>query len=249
MAVNETLKNDPAVAFEDLSYSYPDGFAALSHISCAIAAGEKTGVIGGNGAGKSTFLCMLNGLLQGSGSIRIFGKEVNRANLTEIRSLVGLVFQNPDDQLFCPTILEDVAFGPFNQGLDKEAVLMRCRQALDEVGLSGYEHRSSLRLSFGEKKLAAIAAILSMQPEIIAMDEPSSNLDPKHRRRIIHWLSASSQTCIVTSHDLDMIRETCRRVLLLNAGKLVADGEAETILSDQKLLEANGLELPLSLIK
>jgi len=247
MALNAQEIIIPAVNISGLSYSYPDGHPALNEISCSIHAGEKIGVIGANGAGKSTFLFMLNGLLIGSGTIRIMGHEVNRKNLSVIRSQVGLVFQNPDDQLFCPTIIEDVAFGPFNQGLKKAEALQRARYALEETGLSGYEERSSLRLSFGEKKLAAIAAILAMQPKVLAMDEPTANLDPLHRRRIINWLAGTTRTCIITSHDLDMILDVCSRVILLNIGRVIWDGKTNEILTNRQLLEENGLELPLTL--
>ena len=161
--------------------------------------------------------------------------------------MVGLVFQNPDDQLFCPTIFEDVAFGPANFGIDKKKLEERVSESLIEVGLEGYENRSSDHLSFGEKKLASIASIISMHPDIVAMDEPVSNLDHTHRRKIINWINKSEKTIIVTSHDLEMLLEVCNRVVLLNKGHVIADGPIMEILNDKALLKNNNLEQPLSL--
>ncbi len=243
---NET-RNSAAILCEGLSYFYPDGTQALDQINFKVAAGEKVGIIGPNGAGKSTLLGLLNGILRGRGALSIFGIPVNPKNSAHVKKMVGLVFQNPNDQLFCPTIIEDVVFGPLNLRYNRDEALSAARRALREVGLEGYEKRSSLHLSFGERKIAAIATILPMHPEIIAMDEPTSNLDAQHRRRIINWIKKSGQTFVLTSHDLDMLMETCTRILILNKGKIVADGRQKDILSDQTLLEKNNLELPLSL--
>lgn len=238
--------NHLAIDCRQISYKYPDGRIALQKIDLQIPDGQKTGIIGPNGAGKSTFLSLLNGTRQAEGQLHIYDLEVNKANDKKIKTMVGLVFQNPDEQLFCPTIFEDVAFGPLNLGLNNETVAERVSIALEEVGLTGYEHRSSIHLSYGEKKLASIASILSMQPRLIAMDEPTSNLDHLHRRKIINWIKETPRTIIITSHDLDLLLETCQRVIILNAGQKVADGTINKILSDDRLLGENNLEPPLS---
>lgn len=238
----------PAVHCQDLYFTYPDQQAALRGISLKIDHGEKVAIIGPNGAGKSTFLSLLNGLLKGEGLLRIYGLDVIKRHDKLIKSLVGLVFQNPDDQLFCPTIFEDVAFGPLNLGLDRALLKERVHQALQEVGLSGYENRSSINLSFGEKKLVSIATILSMQPQIVAMDEPTGYLDHAHRRRIINWVCSNGRTILVTTHDLDFVAETCHRVILFNSGKMVADGPVTEILNDEPLLNQNNLEKPIRII-
>ena len=238
-------KEKTAVFCKQLEFVYPDGTSALNGISLNISRDEKVAIIGPNGAGKSTFLYVLNGIKNGSGKIEILGLKAEQKNLRKIKSLFGLVFQNPDDQLFCPTIFDDVAFAPLNSGLKKHQIEERVKDALQNVGLKNYEQRSSLHLSYGEKKLVAMASILSMQPKIIALDEPTSNLDPFHRRKIIKWIQNSTLTCIITSHDLDMILETCQRVYIFNRGKIVAEGNTQEILKDKKLLEENALELPL----
>lgn len=239
----------PAIACERLSYSYDGKTRALHEITLEISGGEKIGIIGPNGAGKSTFLTLLNGLRSGEGSISVFGVKITPKSSRLIKSAVGLVFQNPDDQLFCPSVYEDVAFGPLNLGLSRESVNSRVENALDEVGLNGYEERFALHLSYGERKLVAIATILSMQPEIIAMDEPTSNLDPAHRRKIINWIRRSKQTLVITSHDLDMVLETCGRIYIFNQGHLRVSGDTVKILTDKALLERHDLELPLRLQK
>jgi cobalt/nickel transport system ATP-binding protein len=192
-------------------------------------------------------ITLLNGVLSGEGSIKIFGLLLEKKSLKSIRAKIGIVFQNPDDQLFCPTVFEDVAFGPKNFGYSNADVHHRVQDALKEVGLQEYEKRSSLHLSYGEKKLASIATILSSNPELIALDEPSSNLDPYHRRKIIDWVKRSNRTILIATHDLDMVAETAERVLLLREGKLISDGEVKQILTNQTLLGENQLELPLTL--
>lgn len=243
----ETSENRMTINTESLTYHYPDGTPALKGISFQLREGEKMAVIGPNGSGKSTLLTMLNGVRRGDGKLEVFGYPVSKDNLSKIKRLVGLVFQNPDDQLFCPTIFEDVAFGPLNMGLMPEQVKYRVQQALADVGLDGYARRSSFHLSFGERKLASIATVLSMRPRLIAMDEPTSNLDLSHRRKIIRWIQNSTQTFIITTHDLDMVLETCQRVILLNKGKIRADSSAREILRNRQTLHENELELPLSL--
>jgi cobalt/nickel transport system ATP-binding protein len=243
----KTQISETAIYCHDVSFTYPNGTNAVSGINLTVKDGEKVGIIGPNGAGKSTFLSLLNGIRAAEGSIEIYGIAVNKQNSAKIKSFVGLIFQNPDDQLFCSSIFEDVSFGPFNLGLKKEEVIQKTREALSEVGLVGYDSRSSLHLSFGERKLAAIATVLSMSPKIIAMDEPTSNLDPKHRRKIINWVKNNTRTTLIISHDLDMLLETCQRILVLNSGRLIADDFVENVLMDKYLLEKNDLELPLSL--
>lgn len=238
-----------AVKAENLNYSYPDGTRALCDISLSIGDGEKVAVVGPNGSGKSTFLTMLNGVRKGTGLLEIFGHPMNRENVKVIKQLVGIVFQNPDDQLFCPTLFEDISFGPLNQRKAPEEVRTLVELALREVGLIGMQHRSSFHLSFGERKLASIATVVAMFPSLIALDEPTSNLDMAHRRKIIHWIQKNSKTIILTSHDLDMILETCQRVILFNKGSIVKDGTVQEILYDEALLTSNDLELPLGLQK
>jgi len=248
--MNDTTKsknsNSLALKADKLVYTYPDGTLALQGVSFGIQEGEKVAIIGPNGSGKSTLLTLLNGVRRAEGYLEIFGLPATRKNLVPIKKLVGLVFQNPDDQLFCPTIFEDVAFGPLNMGLPPDEVKKRVDAALSDVGLSGYQQRSSFHISFGERKLASIATVLAMHPRMIALDEPTSNLDLAHRRKIIRWIQNSRQTILLTTHDLDMALETCNRVLILNHGKFVADGPIEEILTDRQLLETNHLELPLS---
>jgi cobalt/nickel transport system ATP-binding protein len=234
-----------AVKAENLSYSYPDGTPALQEISFTVPEGEKMAIVGPNGSGKSTLITLLNGVRQGKGLLEILSLSLNRSNLPQIKQWVGVVFQNPDDQLFCPTIFEDIAFGPLNQGLPADEVRQRVENALQSVGLEGYQKRSSFHLSFGERKLASLATVVAMDPRIIALDEPTSNLDLSHRRKIIRWLQKNPHTIILTTHDLDMALDTCQRVMILNKGKIVADGRSQELLSDRMILEENDLELPL----
>jgi len=236
-----------AIEVEDVYFSYPDGREVLKGISCKIRHGEKVALIGPNGAGKSTFMSQLNGVLMPRrGRIVIDGIELKEENLTQIRRKIGIVFQDPDDQLFCPTVFDDVAFGPLNLGLPKEEIHTRVKEALELVGLSGFEDRTSFHLSFGERKRLALATVLSYQPEVLVFDEPSTNMDPLSRRRLIEWLKASDRTILLCTHDLDIALEVCTRCLLLSDGKIVADGPASEILYDRKLLEAHSLELPLA---
>ena len=236
-----------AVSLENVHYVYPDRTKAINGITIRINKGEKVSFIGPNAAGKSTLIMLLNGVLRGEGDIRIFGTKIGDNSDRKIKSMIGIVFQNPDDQLFCPSIYEDVAFGPLNFGIPKEEIERRVRNALNEVGLQGYEKRSSLHLSFGEKKLVSIATILSSDPEIIALDEPTSNLDSYHRRKIINWIKKSNRTVLIATHDLDMVADTAERAIILRDGVVTRDGKVEDLLRDQILLENNCLELPLSL--
>lgn len=233
------------VRIKNLEYSYPDGTKALRGIDLSVREGESVGIVGPNGAGKTTLLLHLNGVLRGKGHIEIAGSEITDENLRAIRSDVGLVFQDPDDQLFMPTVFDDVAFGPINMGLEEAEVRRRVGEALEIVELSGMEERVTHHLSFGEKKRVAIATVLPMEPEILALDEPSSNLDPHARRELMNLLKRLPATKIIAGHDLDFILETCERVILLEGGRIVADGPAGEILSDKDLLESHRLELPL----
>jgi len=236
-----------AISLDNVRFTYPDQTTAINGLNLRILKGEKVSFVGPNAAGKSTLIMLLNGVLKGEGEIKIFGIEISSKTDKAIKSKIGIVFQNPDDQLFSPTIYEDVAFGPLNFGISKEEVDQRVENALKEVGLQGYEERSSLHLSFGEKKLVSIATILSSNPDIIALDEPTSNLDPAHRRKIIEWIKKSNRTILIATHDLDMVADTSQRVVILRDGQIKWDGEVENLLTDQGLLEDNLLELPLSL--
>ena len=229
------------IKVKDLHYTYPDGVEALKGVSFDVWEGECLGVVGPNGAGKSTLLLHLNGLLKGSSPdgetpVLIKGAPISDENLKEVRRTVGLVFQDPDDQLFSPTVFDDVAFGPLNLGLNPDEVRRRVRTALKAMGLEGYENRSSHHLSFGEKKRVAIATVLATSPEVLVLDEPTANLDPLGRWELIELLKGLPQTKIIASHDLEMIRELCDRVVLLNGGRSVAVGPTERILNDRELL-------------
>jgi cobalt/nickel transport system ATP-binding protein len=225
----------------ELSYSYPDGKQALQGISLCVLPGEKVALVGANGAGKSTLLYQLNGVFSGSGTIRIDGLEVKQQNLGRIRALVGVVFQNPDDQLFSPTVFEDVAYGPIHQGLDKSTVRQRVEEALAAVHLSGFSPRVPYHLSGGEKKRIAIATVLSMQPRVLVFDEPSAGLDPRARRELIELLQALPQTMLIATHDLNLVEQLTPRTVLLDQGRIVADGPTASILGDENLLALHGL--------
>lgn len=235
------------IEIKDLNYSYPDGTTALGGVSLDIFENESIGLIGPNGAGKSTLLLHLNGIFRGNNHIKILGREINNENLCFVRSKVGLVFQDPDNQLFMPTVFDDVAFGPLNMGVAKKEVISAVDSALEEVDMLYAKRRPSHHLSFGEKKRISLATVLSMNLEILALDEPSSNLDPKHRRCLINLLKSFNLTKIIATHDLDLVLETCSRVILLDKGSVVAEGEAFEVLSNKSLLEAHSLELPASL--
>ncbi len=230
------------VEIDSLCFSYPDGNRALEGISLDIFEGEKVAVIGPNGAGKSTLLLHLNGVLQSNGNVRVFGKKVDRKNLRGIRQKVGLVFQNPDDQLFCPTVFDDVAFGPRNMSLSPEEIKSRVEESLTAVGLAGFEDRSPFHMSVGEKRRVAIATVLSMNAEILAFDEPTSNLDPKGKRELAQLLGKLGRTQIVITQDLSLAGKLCDRVILISKGEKVAEGIPEEILSDHSLLKAHNLE-------
>ncbi|NOZ49356.1 MAG: ABC transporter ATP-binding protein [Chloroflexi bacterium] len=237
-------RHTPVIEVSHLHFSYADGHKALHDITFSIHAGEKVALVGPNGAGKSTLMLHLNGILGGDDHVRVYDLPTIKANLPRIRALVGLVFQNPDDQLFSPTVLEDVAFGPLHMGLPEADVRQRVQAALAQVGMSAYAQRLSHHLSVGEKKRITIATVLSMQPELLALDEPSAGLDPRARRQLIELLRQLPQTMLISTHDLLMVGELCPRALIIDTGRLVADGNTAEILSDAQLLHSHGLELP-----
>jgi len=232
------------VRIENLSFSYPDGRQALTDVSLTIRRGESVALIGPNGAGKSTLLLHLNGILYTDGRVKVFSKPVDDKNLKEIRRQIGLVFQNPDDQLFSATVFDDVAFGPINLGYPEAEVRQAVARALDWVGMSGYELRSPHHLSLGEKKRIAIATVLSMSPEVIVIDEPTSNLDPAGKWLLTQLLRKLSITKIIATHDLELVKALCQRVIVLDGGRIVADDVADRILTDTPLLVAHGLAQP-----
>ncbi len=237
---------DLAVAVEDLSFDY-HGHQALSGISFSLEAGERVALVGPNGAGKSTLMLHLNGLLMGSGVVRIHGLRIEKSSLSKVRQQVGMVFPDPEDQLFMPTLEEDAAFGPLNMGLSRQQATQRARQALATMGLAELGERSSHHLSDGERRRAAIATVLSMEPKVWVLDEPGANLDPKGRRELIAVLRQLPGTVLLASHDMDMVVQVCKRCLVLDGGKLVAQGLTEQVLADAELMEQHGLEVPLRL--
>ncbi|MBN1366940.1 MAG: ATP-binding cassette domain-containing protein [Dehalococcoidales bacterium] len=232
---------EEVINITDLSYSYPDGQKALEGVSLKIIRGETVGLLGPNGAGKSTLLLHFNGILHSNGAVQVLGRAIKDNNLGFIRSKVGLVFQNPDDQLFSPTVFDDVAFGPLNMGCTKAEVLQTVQRALEWVGMAGYENRSPHHLSWGERKRVAIATVLAMSPEILVLDEPSSNLDPRGKWALIDLLKKLPQTKIIASHDLELVQDLCQRIVILDRGRIVADGNKAGILSDTSLLALHGL--------
>ena len=233
----------------DVHYSYPDGHKAINGLSLTFPDGQAIGIVGANGAGKSTLLLLLLGVLvPDSGSILLDGVAITEKNVSLLRQRLGLAFQNPDDQLFMATVGEDVAFGPRNLRLGEREVNERVTEALEMVGMAHLRDRSPFKLSGGEKRAAAIATVLAMHPDMLILDGPTASLDPGARRRIITILSGFEHSRIITSHDLDMVWETCGRVVILRQGIVVADGKSDELLSDAPLLESCGLELPLGLL-
>lgn len=235
------------IEFQNVSFSFDSGHPVVEDLSFAIQKGETVGLIGANGAGKSTIMKLILGLLNGNGQITVEGLPTSKQNLPLIRQKIGFVLQDSDNQMFMPTVYEDMIFGPRNYGLSKEKTERRVDDVLKRLGLQELKHRHNHKISGGEKRMAAIATVLAMEPDIILMDEPSTALDPVNRRTVINTINALPQTKLIASHDLDMILDTCQRVILLSHGKIVADGEAQTILWDKELLEANRMELPFCL--
>ena len=229
---------------EDLHFTYPDGQVALRGVTLSVERGEKVALVGPNGAGKSTLMLQLNGILTGRGRVAVGGLALTPDNLPLIRARVGLVFQNPDDQLFSPTVFEDVAFGPLHMGYPEDEVRRRVARALEMIGMASYADRLSHHLSVGEKKRIAVATVLAMDPEILVLDEPSAGPDPRARRALIELLRELPLTMLVSTHDLLMVRELFERMVIMDEGRIVADGPTEDLLRDEALLAAHGLELP-----
>jgi cobalt/nickel transport system ATP-binding protein len=240
--------SQPLVAVEGLRYAYPDGTPALDGVTFSVRHGESVGLVGANGAGKSTLLLHFAGVLfPRDGKVRVGDVPVTRATLREVRRSLGFVFQDPDDQLFMPTVEEDVAFGPATLGLPPDEVEARVASSLARVGAAALRRRPPHRLSGGEKRAVAIAAVLATHPDVLVMDEPSSHLDPAARRALVDQLRAFEHTKIVASHDLDLVLEVCGRVIVLAEGRVAADGPARTVLDDAPLLARCRLERPLRL--
>ncbi len=238
------------IEVKNVSFSYSNNKEVISDMSFNVNKNECIGIIGANGAGKSTILKLLVGLeLRFNGDILVEGLNLNKKNLNDIRKLIGYVFQDSDSQLFMPTVYEDIAFAPRNYGLSKEDIEKRTLMAMESVGISELKNRPIYSLSGGQKKLVSIATVLSMQPEILIFDEPTIALDPKNRRRFIEIINSLNITKIITSHDLDLIYDTCNRTILIDNGKKIADGNTKEILTNKDLLEEHGVELPLSMTR
>jgi len=241
---------DFAVEMDNVTYAYPDGYMALQEVNLSIGIGERVGIVGPNGAGKSTLLIVMNGLYKPlKGTVRVFGRAVTAPGLSGVRQDVGIVFQDPDDQLFSPTLWEDVCFGPSNMGLPKEEVRKRTMNALKMVGLDGYEEKPPHHLSAGEKKRAALATVLAMQPRILVLDEPTANLDPKSRKELISLLqslrSDRDMTFVTATHDVNFLPEAADRVHVLNKGRMIAEGPLREIFSSSKIMDEANLEPPI----
>lgn len=246
--MRQGVEVNPAVKVENLSFSYADGKSVLGSISFSVSEGENFGVIGPNGAGKSTMLLHLNGILPekklSPPSVYILGQPICEETLESIRRTVGVLFQNPDDQLFCPTVFEDVAFGPEQFGISKEAVKEIVTDCLLKVGLHGFERRSPHHLSRGEKQRVCLAGVLACQPKILVLDEPTSDLDPRGKRDLIRLLKTIPATKIIASHDLELVFQLCGRTIVIDKGGVVAEGFTADILSDEALMLEHGLEKP-----
>ncbi|MDN5747968.1 MAG: energy-coupling factor ABC transporter ATP-binding protein [Pseudonocardia sp.] len=235
----------PSLAVSELAFAYPDGHQALHGVDLRIERGERVALLGPNGAGKTTLVLHLNGILAaGHGTVAVGGLPVARENLREIRRRVGIVFQDPDDQLFMPSVVEDVAFGPANFGVRGEALTRRVREALDRVGMAEHADRSPLHLSGGQRRRVALATVLACEPEILVLDEPSSNLDPVARRELAEVLLGLEATMLMVTHDLPYALQLCPRSIVLDDGEVVADGPTRELLADPDLLRRHRLELP-----
>ncbi len=234
-----------ALEVRGLAFAYPDGLQALFGVNLTVSRGERVALLGPNGAGKTTLALHLNGVLQaGAGSVHVGGMELTKANLKEIRRRVAIVFQDPDDQLFMPTVREDVAFGPANLGLVGAELDARVNDALDAVGMTEYAHRPPHHLSYGQRRRVAVATVLAMQPEILVMDEPTSNLDPAAKRELAGILQSLDLTMLMVTHDMPYALELCERAVVMNRGTITGDGPTREVLADESLMRANRLELP-----
>lgn len=240
-----------AIQIQGLSYSYSGDRAVIADLQLDVEAGERVAVVGPSGAGKSTLLMHLNGLLPDRlpvenerASVVACGVPIRKSSIAEVRRLVGFVFQDPDDQLFCPTVREDVGFGPLNFGLGRDEVMRRISQSLEQVGLAGFENRSTLQLSTGERKRVCLAGVLACQPDVLVLDEPFANLDPRARRNLLEILGTFAGAIIVASHDLEFVIDLCERVVILDEGEVKADGPVREVLSDELLVTRHGLEVP-----
>ncbi len=229
------------IEVEDLSFRYPDGTVALEEVGLRVPQGGRMALIGPNGAGKSTLMLHLNGLLRGQGSIKVLGQELAESNLSDLRRQVGLVFQNPDDQLFMPTVFDEVAFAAVNARYDTEEVQRRVAAALATVGMSGYEIKHPTNLSLGQRKRVCIASVLVTDNRILVLDEPSAGLDPAGRRDLIALLASLDSTLIIATHDLDLVRQLCPEAVVLRAGKVVKTGPTAELLGDAEFLRSCGL--------
>jgi cobalt/nickel transport system ATP-binding protein len=233
-----------AISARGLRFRYPNGVVGLDGVDLRVGHGERVAVLGPNGAGKTTLMLHLNGLLSGDGDLAVAGVDVAGGDLRELRARVGLVFQDPDDQLFMPTVREDVAFGPLNLGVTPEAAAARVAAALAEVRMEHVADRAPHQLSLGQRRRVAIATVLAMDPSLLVLDEPSASLDPRARRELLEMLARLDETMLVVTHDLPFVAELCERAVVLSAGRIVADGRCADILRDQALLAAHDLELP-----
>jgi len=236
----------PAISIKNLTYDYQDGTNALKNISLEVQKGESVAILGPNGAGKSTLLLHLNGILEGNESVKIFGKNLKNKKRTEIINEIGLVFQDPDDQLFMPDVFDDVAFGPINMNLPEDEVRKRVDDALKKVNMSGYKNKCPHHLSFGEKKKISLAGVLSMDPEILALDEPTANLDPKSRRdliKIIQNLKEEGKTIITATHDLNAVPDIVDRIYILNK-TIIGEGTTRDMFLNAELLKSQNLDIP-----
>lgn len=239
-------KAEAVLRISGLGFSYPDGNTVLEGVSLEVMSGERVGLIGPNGAGKTTLFLQICGVLKPStGEVSVLGRSVMNG---DFYPEVGLVFQNPDDQLFCPSVRDDVAFGPRNMGLSRDEVEARVEEALSAVGALKLADRPPHHLSEGEKRMVSIAGVLAMRPRLVIYDEPSANLDIRSRRRLIRLLQASNETILIASHDLEFILEVCDRVVMIDSGRIVADGNPRTIMCNDQLMEAHGQEKPHSLV-
>jgi cobalt/nickel transport system ATP-binding protein len=233
-----------AIQIEKFSYSYPDGTKALSDITLDIEHGRRVALIGPNGAGKSTLLLAMAGFIRGTGKVFVDGLEITNGNLKQVRSHIGCCLENPEDQLFMPTLFDDVAFGPLNMGLDPEQVRQRVTLALEKVGLSGMAERAPHHLSAGQKRAASIATVISMSPKIITLDEPDGSLDPRHRDNLVKLLNGLSQTLVIATCSMDFAAAVADTAVVIDGGQVVVAGPADKIMSDSELMTNHGLEVP-----